>query len=841
MNTKKIETAEITNANGNTQEEKSYFDFALILKMIILNWQWIVLSTIICLSLAFIYLRYKSPVYQVAAKVLIKDDDKKSSRGGSQMLSNMQDFGFMSNTTGFDNELEIIRSLILAREVVKDLKLYVSYKNEGTFKDNIVYRHQPISVDIDSLTLAQMEDKTVARRLHSVNMKMWQNEKAYDLEGSVFINNSGALEEHPFKYTAHNLPTVIEVKGVQMTLTPNGSAHISEGRYIEVNISSPTSVARRYVGSLGVSPTSKTTTIAALSVRDYNSQRAEDFIRQLVVCYNNQANADKNEIALKTEEFINGRLEKISNELGMTETELEDYKKRNNLTNLKLNATETLTQASQYENRLNEAKMQIQLLNYLSEYVEKPSNQYQIIPSNVGLQDISSTHLITQFNQNVLDRNRLLQSASERSPQVTTITATLDDLQKSIKVALSQARRSAEINMQGVQRQYDQYQRRIASTPEQERILTQIGRQQEVRSGLYMMLLQKREENSISLAATADKGKLIDDPIHLGKVSPKNNIIMLLALIIGLGLPLLILFAINMLRYRIEGHDDVEKLTSLPIIADVPIANESSSNSAGIVVQENQNTQIDEIFRSMRTNIQFMMKDNQQVIMFTSSTSGEGKTFNAANLAASFAFLKKRVVLLGLDIRKPALGRLFGHNDKKFGITSLLTKNEVTLEDVKSCICPSNICDDFHLLLAGPIPPNPTELLARENLSKVIEILKQNYDYIILDTAPVGLVSDTFQIGKHADVTVYVCRADYTPKSFFDMMNQFVNEGKLNNVCLLLNGIDMTNKKYGYHYGYGRYGKYGRYSGYGKYTSYGSYGTYANSHYGSKDDNSIKK
>ena len=587
-----------------------------------------------------------------------------------------------------------------------------------------------------------------------------------------------------------------------------------------------------------VAPTSKTTSIALMTIKDFNVKRAEDFLKQLADCYNRQANADKNEIAVKTEEFINGRLEKIDAELGTTEGQLEDYKRRHNLTNLKLDASETLSQASQYSTKLAEARSQIQLLDYLREYVDNPANKYQIIPSNVGLADASSTALINKYNQSVLDRNRMLRTASEIAPQVMTLTSTLDELQRSIRVALLQARRSADIQRQGIENQYHIYQSRVANTPEQERILTQIGRQQEVKSGLYLMLLQKREENSISLAATADKGKLIDIPMNGGKVSPKGSIILLLAIILGFGIPFGIIYLIQLLRYKIEGHEDLEKLTHLPIIADVAVANESAKDKADIVVKENQNNQIDEIFRGMRTNIQFMLKDDQKVIMFTSSTSGEGKTFNAANIAMSFALLGKKVILLGLDIRKPALGRLFGIKDRVKGVTPLLIKNSIDFSDISTQIQPSGINSNLDLMLAGPIPPNPAELLAGENLKTIIKELKNKYDYIILDTAPVGLVTDTLQIGKITDISIMVCRADYTPKNAIELFNNLAAEQKLPNMCIVLNGIDMSKKKYGYYYGYGKYGKYGRY---GRYGSYGGYGNYSDSHYGNKEDNSIKK
>ena len=376
-------------------------------------------------------------------------------------------------------------------------------------------------------------------------------------------------------------------------------------------------------------------------------------------------------------------------------------------------------------------------------------------------------------------------------------------------------------------------------------MLNQIGRQQEVRSGLYLLLLQKREENSISLAATADKGKLIAAPLNMGQVSPKKGKILGTAFIIGLLIPFVFLLVIELLRYRIEGREDVASLTKVPIVADVPVANEKAMTAAGIVVQADKNSQMDEVFRSLRTNVQFMMAENEKIILFTSGTSGEGKTFLAANLAVSFALLGKKVMLVGCDIRKPALGRLFGTTNSKQGLTNLLRLEHVTLELLHKEKYSSGIHPNLDLLLSGPVPPNPTELLSRKSLKEVFDLLTEEYDYVILDSAPVGLVTDTLQIAHYANVCCFVCRADYTPKVNLALLDSLAQEHKLPNACVVLNGVDMSKRKYGYYYGYGYYGKYGRYGyskyGYSRYGNYGSYGNYANSHYGNKDDNSIKK
>ena len=827
-------------------QEESSFDIKTIFTLIILNWKWFLLSMFICICGALIYLRYSQPVYQLSAKMLIKEEQN-NRRPSTQMLANMQDLGFMTNSAGIDNEVEILKSRILALQAVKNLKLYTEYRSDGRIRKGLVYKYQPITVDLDQEHL-DLLDKS---RNRTIKMKITKDGDTYTVVGTD--------KARPFEGTFQVMPAALKTPYGTLTFTKNllaeqpqleSNAEEQQGEKttdrkwtLLVSITSPLAVASRYAADLSVAPTSKLTSIAQLTINDFNAERGFDYLKELATVYNEQANADKNEIAYKTEEFINTRLEKINAELGSTESELEEYKRNHNLTQLRLDATQTMAQANQFSAQLADANTQIQLLDFLREHMEKAENRYQIIPSNVGLIDPVSSSLIQQFNQNVQERNRMLASASENSPQVVQLTNNLDHLQTSIRSALSQARRSADIKRQGIQQQYQLYQSRVESTPEQERVLTQIGRQQEVKSGLYLMLLQKREENSISLAATADKGKLIDEPAFGGKVSPKGSIIMLAALVLGFALPLLFVYLLQLLRYKIEGREDVQKLTKLPIVADVAVASESVKSAAGIVVHENQNNLTDEIFRSMRANIQFMLQGDQKVILFTSTTSGEGKTFNAANLAVSFALLGKKVIILGLDIRKPALGRLFDIKDRQSGITNLLTKDHVTAQDLKSQIVHSGVNQNLDLIMAGPIPPNPTELLARKNLGEIISLLHDDYDYIILDTAPVGLVSDTLQIAKYADVTAFVCRADYTPKSSFGLVNELASEKKLPNVCIILNGIDMSKKKYGYYYGYGKYGRYGQYiyGARGGYGHYGNYSKYSESHYSSKADDSIKK
>ena len=826
-------------------EEKSSFDFAVIYTTLILNWKWFVLSLIICLGAAHIYLRYATPIYQAAAKLLIKEEQN-GRRGNS--IQSSANLGIISNSNGIDNEMEILKSRTLAQQAVYDLKLYTTYRHEGRIKDHLIYGEQEVNVDMDYEHLKKLNAP--------MSFKITREGRNYHVVGSYFVpidDNSYNPGPVTVDKVITALPATLGTRVGMVKFTQNGNYMLRDGESLKVTMIAPEIAAGKYVGSLSVSPSTKATSIAQLVITDEIPQRAIDYLKQLAIVYNRQANEDKNQIAVRTEQFINQRLEKINAELGNTEGQLENYKKRNNMVQLSMNASTAFSNADSYAQKLNEANTQVALLDELTKYMNEPSNRHQPIPSNVGLNDASATSLINKYNEIALQRNQLLHSASESSPTVTPLTSQLDDLQASIKRAMSQARAGLNIQRNSIASQQGKYQGQISNTPEQERILTQIGRQQEVKSGLYLMLLQKREENSISLAATADKGKLIDNPVFAGKVTPKDSIILMIAFGLGLAIPALILFLLAFFRYKIEGHDDVAKLTKLPIIADVAIASDRAKTKADIVVHENKNNLMEEIFRSLRTNLQFLMKEHDKVILMTSTTSGEGKTFIASNVAISFALLVKKVVLVGLDIRKPRLAELFEIDDHHHGITNLLIKDNITWDDVNKQIVNSGVNSNLDLLMAGPVPPNPGELVTRKSLEETIETLKEHYDYIVIDTAPVGLVTDTLALGRIANATVYVCRADYTQKSSFGLINGLAYEKKMPNMSIVLNGVDLSKKKYGYYYGYGKYGKYGKYAsygaygkqyGYGSYGSYGAYGTYgsySNSHYGDKNDDSVKR
>lgn len=824
------------------QEEDTLLNFINLFSIFVINWKWFVISIALFVGGAYAYLKYTTPVYQAQAKVLIKDE----SGGGRSRRSLLysENLGMMSNSQGIDNEMEIIASRTIALDVVKKLKLHTSYTLKGKIVDKDLYRIQPVSVDLDENGLENLNDP--------VSLSMTFQNRQYHVKGTCFgKDKNGMYRQFGINTSIKNLPSTIKTAAGSLTfsLNPERKRMMSDGDEIFVRIIPAENTASMYASRLAVTPTSKMTTILMLTYTDINIQRSLDYLQQLVTSYNNEANNDKNIVAVRTEEFINNRLEKINMELGATEGQLESFKKKNNVVELSLKAGNAFTQSNTFEGKLAEMATQEALLKSISDYMELPQNKYQTLPSNVGLTDEAASSLIDAYNKIVLERNRLLRTANANSPTVIPLTEQLNDLTASIKRAMAQTRNNYEITRRGMLGQYSKYNAQVQESPTQERILNEIGRQQEVRSGLYLMLLQKREENSISLAATADKGKLIDKPAYTGQIAPKRNKILAGAFGVGLAIPLVILLIIQFMRYKIEGRNDVERLTRLPIIADIPVASNTAKKRADIVVQENQNNMMEEVFRSLRTNLQFTLKDDEKIIMLTSNSSGEGKTFIAANLAVSFALLGKRVLLAGLDIRKPRLSSLFGI-ETDTGITRILIHDEPTEEMVREQIIPSGINRNLDLLMSGPIPPNPAELLARQSLDVIFERLKDIYDYIIIDTAPVGLVTDTITIGRVTDATVYVSRADYTPKSAFAYINELADTRKLPNVSVVINGIDLSMHKYGYYYGYGKYGKYAKYASYksygsygkaGSYGMYGHYGDYSMSHYSNQEDDSYKK
>ena len=537
-------------------------------------------------------------------------------------------------------------------------------------------------------------------------------------------------------------------------------------------------------------------------------------INQLLEMYNRNTNNDKNEIAQKTAEFIDERIGIISKELGSTEANLESFKRDAGITDLTSEAQIALAGNAEYEKKSVENRTQISLVNDLRKYLR--GNEYEVLPSNVGLQDAALIGAIERYNEMLVERKRLLRTSTENNPTIVNLDTSIRAMKANVQATLEGTLQGLMITKESLDREASRYSRRISNAPGQERAYVSIARQQEIKAGLYLMLLQKREENAIALAATANNAKIIDEAIADDiPVSPKRSMIYLIALVLGVGIPVGIIYLIELTKFKIEGRADVEKLTSVPVVGDIPLTDEKNDKNGSIAVFENKNNLMSETFRNIRTNLQFMLDNDQKVILVTSTVSGEGKSFVSSNLAISLSLLGKKVVIVGLDIRKPGLNKVFQLSNKERGITQYLSNPET---DLMELVQPSDVNKNLFILPGGTVPPNPTELLARNGLDRAIETLKKNFDYVILDTAPIGMVTDTLLIGRVADLSVYVCRADYTHKAEYTLINELSFEKKLPNLCTVINGVDLKKRKYGYYYGYGKYGKH---YGYGKRYGYG--------------------
>ena len=780
----------------------------------LIHWPWFVVSIIICIACAWGYLRLTTPIYNISATVLIKDEKK---GGGASMSSDLEKMGlegFVSSSSNVDNEIEVLRSKSLSREVVNNLGLFVTYMDEDEFPSKELYHTSPVLVSLthqeaDKLP-GRMEINMILQPTGALGVQITVGEKEYrkqfDKLPAVFPTDEGTVA-----FFANN-----------DTLSAVRPENITKERHITAFINRPFSVSKGYVNSLSIAPTSKTTSVVVISLENTNTRRGRDYINKLLEMYNINANNDKNEVAQKTAEFIDERIGIISKELGSTEQDLENFKRSAGITDLSSEAQIALTGNAEYEKKRVENQTQINLVMDLQRYMK--GNEYEVLPSNIGLQDAASAGAIDRYNQMLVERKRLLRTSTENNPTIINLDTSIRAMRTNVQATLDATLKGLQITKEDLAREASRYSRRINDAPTQERQFVSIARQQEIKSGLYLMLLQKREENAITLAATANNVKIIDEALaDDNPISPKKTIVYLVALVLGVGLPVGVIYLIGLTKFKIEGRADVEKLTSLPVVGDIPLADEKTGS---IAVFENQNNLMSETFRNVRTNLQFMLENGKNVILVTSTISGEGKSFISANLAISLSLLGKKVVIVGLDIRKPGLNKVFNIPKKEHGITQYLTNTTANLMDF---VQPSDINKNLFILPGGTVPPNPTELLARGGLEKAIETLKANFDYVILDTAPVGMVTDTLLIGRVADLSVYVCRADYTHKAEFTLINELAENNKLPNLCIAVNGLDLNSRKYGYYYGYGKYGKY---YGYGKRYGYG-YG-YGEKHGGEK-------
>lgn len=780
-------------------EETSGFDYKAFFIKLLMYWPWILGCVAVFLIGAFFYLKTLTPLYTVNSSVLIKNESKGGANG-----ANLEDLGFVtSSTQSFDNELEILRSRTLVKKVVTALDLYVSYSVPGQFRDTELYKQSPVKIwvtpeEADRMSYAQVKMSFRNQQLHE-----------------VLVEHEG----QEWKKTVESLPAVFSTPVGVFTFSAADSAQQTiqpVPEVIQATIVSPNEAAASFRSRLTASPSSKSTTIAQLTITGSQVPRGVDFLNKLVEVYNEEGNNDKNEVAAKTAEFIDERIRIINKELGSTESQLASFKQRAGVVDITADASQAATEQAGYERAYAENEVQISLVNHLKNHILSENSQYEVIPANIGLNNSDLNTVVQNYNQMLIERKRLLRTSHEDNPAVQSLNASIDVMRNSVMGAIQTAEKGLLINRQALQAQTRKYAGKVSDAPVQEKEYLSISRQQEIQANLYLMLLQKREENNITLASTANNVRVIDEPLAGGQFFPTPSQTYMIAFVLGLGLPIGVIFILSLLQFKIQTRGDVERLTKLPIVGDIPLT--LGTEEGAIVVHENRNELMEEVFRAVRTNLQYMLQEGQKVILFTSTTSGEGKSFTAANLACSLAFMGKKVIIVGLDIRKPGLNKVFHISHKETGISQYLS--DPTHTNLLSLCQISTVSPNLYILPGGAIPPNPTELVARQALEEAVEQMKQHFDYIIIDSAPIGMVTDTQLIARVADLSVYVCRSNYTAKSEFKLINELQQDGKLPHPCVLINGIDMNKRETSSYYGYGKYGRYGHY-GYGKKYGYG--------------------
>ncbi|OXA77576.1 capsular exopolysaccharide family [Flavobacterium aquidurense] len=758
------------------------------LEKYLVHWRWFLLSVVIGLILAFLYLRYTTPSYEATTTILVKDEKK----GG--MLSELSAFADLGMGGGLknnvDNEIEILKSRTLVESTIKELDLNVDLYVKGNVVDRNIYADSPIHV-------------------YFYNKNNVFDKAKFDLNCELLSSNSFRLEDETeadskekfilSSKNEFNYGEKIATRIGTLALTKTsfyGKNHTGRFKSVRIVGSPLDEVTEGFRKGLKVEPVSKTSSVVNISIADPVSKKAENFLDTMIEIYNENAAEDKNYISENTSKFIATRLALIAQELDGVEQDVETFKKANKLTDIESEAKLFIEGSSEYDKKGVEAEIQLNVVSSMLDFMKKSTNS-DLLPTNIVSDNGDASGLISSYNQLVLDRNRILKSATAENPSVIKLDAQISSLKSNVAASLRRMQANLQIQNRDIKSQEGILNSKIGKIPVQERQFRVIARQQKVKEELYLYLLQKREETAISLAATEPNARVIDaakaekDPI-----SPKKKIIYLAGMLLGLLVPFGIIYADDLLDTKIKSKLDLEGKTQIPFIGDVP-----TSDDIAELIKSESRTSSAEAIRIVRTNLEFMLNKVPEglakTVFVTSTFPSEGKTFISVNLAATFALSGRRVLLIGADIRNPKFGEYI--DVPSLGLTNYLSSNDKKVQDF---IIKHKGYENFFILPSGVIPPNPAELLMSKRVDQLFEELKKEYDYIIVDTAPVSLVTDTILIAKNADTFVYVMRANVLEKRMLAIANTFYKEKKLPNMCIVLNDTDST-KGYGYGYGYG--------------------------------------
>ncbi|MGM1056648.1 MAG: GumC family protein [Bacteroidota bacterium] len=770
-----------------TEEKESNFDLKAEIFKYLAYWKWMLFGLLLGGLIAYLYNRYTIPQYYTQASLMVLKDNESNianalPSGGGSILT----FGDNS----LDNQIVTLKSKRLVEKVVNELNHNISYFIEGNVITIEAYKSSPLVIQfITPDSVVNKASKTL-------------------LVTPKSDTNFTLVDESQNYNKTHKIGEIIELDGLTFSIVPRAGANTSfkNTKTVQINIRPVNSVAGNYISKLVIAPKGKAADILSLGIVQEESSKSEDFLNNLMYQFNVDGVTDKRQVALSTTEFIQDRLELITSELDSVEGGMADFKRENQFMDVGSGAQEFIAKSTQAEQQVFEIETQLMIIRSIEDLLNKRED-YQLLPASLGIQDGGISGLISTYNSLVLERNAYLRKATPQNPVVATITAQLDSLKENLRDNIRSTVNSLNIQL-GVLNQLDQSsQSQFSAFPGLEKGMRGIERQQQIKEQLYLFLLQRREEAAIAFAVTSPVSKIIDPAFTMASpVDPKPWLILVGGFLIGLILPLLILFAKFMMDTKVHHKGDLAPLIkNIPFLGEVPkVANESEE-----VIQVNDRSPLAESFRILRTNLAYLVKAKKEnrgeIIFVTSTIKGEGKTFISYNLARTLASTRKKVILIGADIRNPKLHRYVQAPIDTKGLSDYLYDLDINTKDIISSSEDREIQVD--LILSGTIPPNPAELFMNDRMKLLLKELAQSYDFIIVDTAPTMIVTDTLLISPLADTTLYVTRAGYTDKKLLEFPKELKQQGKLKGLAVILNDVDYSKfsygAQYGYSYGYG--------------------------------------